>query len=97
MADDTIDQNFSYPCAECQAGMRHLKHVTYYTWLTEDLITVPNFPAWVCDVCGRVDYDIRAMSWVDTILNLPRHSRRKGRASRRVSRPGSPTTAFEGR
>ena len=27
--------------------------MTYFTWLNEELITVPHFPAWVCDMCGR--------------------------------------------
>ena len=30
----------------------HLRHITYFTWLDEELVTVPNFPAWVCDFVG---------------------------------------------
>ena len=40
-------------CPECQTGVVHLQYLTYFTWLNEELITVPNFPAWVCDVCGK--------------------------------------------
>jgi len=58
-----------YQCTECQAGMMHLQHITYFTWLDEELVTVPNFPAWVCDLCGRREYDSRAISWLVTILN----------------------------
>ena len=58
-----------YQCTECQAGMMHLQHITYFTWLDEELVTVPNFPAWVCDMCGRREYDSRAISWLVTILN----------------------------
>ena len=47
----------------------HLRHITYFTWLDEELVTVPNFPAWVCDVCGRREYDTRAISWLVAILN----------------------------
>ena len=47
----------------------HLRHITYFTWLDEELVTVPNFPAWVCDVCGRREYDAQAISWLVTILN----------------------------
>ena len=57
------------PCNECQAGVMHLQHITYFTWLDEELVTVPNFPAWVCDMCGRREYDARAISWLTTILN----------------------------
>jgi YgiT-type zinc finger domain-containing protein len=59
----------SFQCTECQAGVMHLRHITYFTWLNEELVTVPNFPAWVCDVCGRREYDARAISWLVTILN----------------------------
>jgi YgiT-type zinc finger domain-containing protein len=59
----------SFPCSECQAGVMHLQHITYFTWLDEELVTVPNFPAWVCDLCGRREYDARAISWLAAILN----------------------------
>jgi YgiT-type zinc finger domain-containing protein len=59
----------SHQCTECLAGVMHLRHITYFTWLDEELVTVPNFPAWVCDVCGRREYDARAISWLVTILN----------------------------
>jgi len=66
MADNTKE---SFPCSECQAGMMHLHHLTYFTWLDEELVTVPNFPAWVCDMCGRREYDARAISFLVAILN----------------------------
>ena len=59
----------TYPCRECQAGIIRLRHVTYFTWLKNELITVPNFPAWVCDVCGKREYDQRAISWLTMLLN----------------------------
>jgi YgiT-type zinc finger domain-containing protein len=59
----------SFQCNECQAGVMHLQHITYFTWLDEELVTVPNFPAWVCDMCGRREYDARAISWLVAILN----------------------------
>jgi YgiT-type zinc finger domain-containing protein len=62
----TESQNF--PCNECSAGMMHLDFITYFTWLGE-LITVPNFPAWVCDVCGRREYDEKARTWLTALLN----------------------------
>lgn len=61
-----------YHCLECVAGVRRLRHLTYFTWFRDQLITVPNFPAWVCDMCGRRDYDSRAVSWLKTILNTQR-------------------------
>ncbi|MEW5872220.1 MAG: YgiT-type zinc finger protein [Chloroflexota bacterium] len=56
-------------CLECQAGVLRLRYLTYFTWLNEELISVPNFPAWVCDVCGRREYDSRAIIWLNTLLS----------------------------
>lgn len=59
----------AYACNECQAGMMHLQFITYFTWLDDELVTVPNFPAWVCDVCGKREYDGRAVNWLTTLLS----------------------------
>ena len=78
----------SVPCRECSAGMMHLRHITYFTWLGDELIMVPNFPAWVCDMCGRREFDERAISWLSMLLDpnagKPTHRRK------RPSRPGTP-------
>lgn len=73
-------------CMECQTGVLRLQYLTYFTWLHEELITVPNFPAWVCDVCGRREYDERAIIWLNMLLNhevgrRSRPQRRKPRTS----------------
>lgn len=78
-------QGTTYPCGECQAGVLSLRYVTYVTWLGEEMITVPNFPAWVCDVCGRREYDTRAISWLDTLLSP--HAGRSTQPRRRRSHP----------
>jgi len=57
------------PCRECSAGQMRIKNVTYYTWLVEELITVSDFPAWVCDVCGRREYDPRSLNELSLILS----------------------------
>jgi YgiT-type zinc finger domain-containing protein len=56
------------PCLECPAGQMHRHYLTYFTWLGEELITVPDFPAWVCDVCGRREYDSSALSRLNLLL-----------------------------
>jgi YgiT-type zinc finger domain-containing protein len=43
--------------------------ITYFTWLGNELITVPNFPAWICDVCGKREYDDKAVSWLTMLLD----------------------------
>ena len=78
MKDNTVK---TYPCDECQAGVMRLQFITYFTWLGEELVTVPNFPAWVCDVCGRREYDERAISWLTTMLS-PETGRARGPRAR---------------
>jgi YgiT-type zinc finger domain-containing protein len=79
-------------CSECQTGIMRMKYLTYFTWLNDELITVPNFPAWVCDVCGRREYDGRAVVRLNAMLSsegkrrrIKRHRRRPGAS--RADRP----------
>jgi YgiT-type zinc finger domain-containing protein len=55
-------------CPICQAGHMKPARITYFTWLVDELITVPNFPAWVCDVCGRREYDQHAINEISLLL-----------------------------
>lgn len=68
------------PCPECQAGKMHRTVVTYLTYIGEELISVPDFPAWVCDICGRREYDQTALNQLSLILSptagTPNPSRR---------------------
>lgn len=96
MSDADFQQAF--PCRECQAGMMRLQFMTYFTWLDQELISVPNFPAWVCDVCGRREYDFRAVSWLNMLLSpnagKPSPSIRRQRHStptKRQRRPRPPS------
>lgn len=86
-----------YQCNECQAGKMHLRHITYFTWLDEELVTVPNFPAWICDVCGRREYDQRAISWLSAMLNpeTGKTSAPKRRIQRPVEKHGSARPATD--
>lgn len=58
-----------FPCTECSAGMMHPRMITYFTWLGEELVTVPHFPAWVCDICGKRQYDEKAVAQLNMLLD----------------------------
>ena len=87
-------QTRGVPCAECQAGIMHRKKITYLTWLNDDLITVPDFPAWVCDVCGRREYDGQALFQLNLLLNpnagKPTPLARKHRVSKKKPQQKGP-------
>ena len=91
MAENLAPEPANRPvaCTECQAGMMHLQFITYFTWLAEELILVPNFPAWVCDVCGRRDYDEKSIAWLSMLLNpdAGKPTSRKASARRRPLAP----------
>jgi len=78
------EQPLNMQCSECQTGVMRVDYITYFTWLNEELVTVPNFPAWICDVCGRREYDSRAIQWLNTLLNPE-----AGRRPSPRQRPGS--------
>jgi len=66
---ETNPPNERFTCPECHAGHMQIKHIAYFTWLAGELISVPDFPAWICDVCGRREYDTRAISWLNIMLD----------------------------
>lgn len=82
--------NYTIPCTECQAGQMHRSYVTYFTWLGDELITVPDFPAWLCDVCGRREYDVHALNQLSTLLspNAGKPNSRKRAPSARLKNKG---------
>lgn len=65
MTDPTPTQ----PCLNCQGGIKHLGSATLMTWLGNDLITVPNFPAWICDICHHRSFDSGALAQLSMLLN----------------------------
>ena len=79
---DDRKKESAYQCPECLAGVMHMEAVTYFTWLNKELVTVPNFPAWVCDMCGRREFDPRAITWLNILLN-PATGRSSVQRSRR--------------
>lgn len=94
--EESNETHDTFTCPECQAGILTIQHITYFTQMGGELIAVPEFPAWICDVCGRCEYDHRALSWLNVLL-AP-HAGRTQRPARRPSSsaddsPGSTLTA----
>jgi YgiT-type zinc finger domain-containing protein len=80
-----LETEQTYPCPECQVGALHPRRVSYFTSDEGHPLCVPDFPAWVCDVCGRREYDSAALAELRAVLETERRSRRQPR--RRI-RPG---------
>jgi len=66
---ENIEYHATQPCMYCQGGRKSLQSATLMTWLGDDLITVPNFPAWICDMCGHRTFDSHALAQLSILLN----------------------------
>jgi YgiT-type zinc finger domain-containing protein len=76
------EEKQSYPCRECQVGALQPRPVSYFTVQDGQLISVPDFPAWVCDVCGTTEYDSSALAELHAMLDANRQSLRPRRRLR---------------
>jgi len=63
------DQLRGIPCAACAGGVMHYQKVTLFTWLVDEPVTMPDFPAWVCDLCGERLYDPKMLVRLSMILS----------------------------
>ncbi len=85
-------------CQHCLAGTLRLKQVVFAHWYGGQFITIPNFPGWVCDVCGETEYDAVALEQIETILGTELDLRREaGRRARRGTRNIQPLPRSSGR
>ena len=55
-------------CPECQVGAMQPETTCYFTVQNGQPVSVPGFPAWVCDVCGRREYDSSALNQLRAML-----------------------------
>jgi YgiT-type zinc finger domain-containing protein len=53
----------------------HARTAFYCASVGGQFITIPDFPAWVCDVCGMREYDETAVLELRTILQFERADR----------------------
>ncbi|MCZ2128408.1 MAG: YgiT-type zinc finger protein [Anaerolineales bacterium] len=75
-------------CKECHTGVMRLRRAVYLKPVGRDYITVPHFPAWICDVCGYCAYDERSLQWLDLVLGGDRAA-----ASAKLKKPAPPSRA----
>jgi YgiT-type zinc finger domain-containing protein len=85
-------------CTHCQTGSLLLRRVTFAAWYENHFITVPNFPAWVCDVCAACEYDAQALEQLEAVLGPEANLRREAaRGPRREGAPALLVPRFNGR
>jgi len=75
------------PCSDCSIGQMHQTAVTYFTFLGGRMITVPDFPAWVCDMCGKCEYDLDALDNLALLL-CPQDANLSAKRTSRIASKG---------
>ncbi|MEN8172173.1 MAG: YgiT-type zinc finger protein [Chloroflexota bacterium] len=69
MSIDNPVEDQPHFCPACQIGVLQITQVTYFTFITGEMITVPDFPAWDCDICNYQEVDARALSRLHVLLD----------------------------
>ncbi len=55
-------------CSNCRVGYLHRRTITYMNWHAGYFVTVPNMPAWLCDVCAHCEIDAEAINRLMPLL-----------------------------
>jgi YgiT-type zinc finger domain-containing protein len=76
-------------CPHCRMGRLDLQLTTYVQLYGETLISVPNTPAWVCDICHARQYDDSAVQRIELLIGQggPPPNRYRPEPNRAVQRP----------
>jgi len=61
-------RNEDFICPVCHMGHLDLKLTTYVRQYGETLISVPNTPAWICDVCHERQFDPMSIQRIETLI-----------------------------
>ena len=81
------------PCSGCRIGQMRPVTVTYFTFARGRMITLPDFPAWECDICKKCEYDVDALEKLALLLHPPVQYQRPAQRSKNngdTSSPNSP-------
>jgi YgiT-type zinc finger domain-containing protein len=57
-----------HTCPRCQIGSMMPTTATYSTVYRAALLSVPNIPAWNCDICGYIEYDDETMTRLEALV-----------------------------
>jgi YgiT-type zinc finger domain-containing protein len=96
MMDERDTDDLKESCPECQVGTLRSSFVPYYVRLEGTLVIVPNFPAWVCDICRHCEYDEGALEALRVILGPAAHIPAFANPRRRLPAENPPSGPSDG-
>jgi hypothetical protein len=56
-------------CEECRIGRYRATTAPYLQWIGGRMVVFPNAPAYVCDMCHYMKYDVRFLRDVEYMLD----------------------------
>lgn len=56
-------------CELCRIGYSRPITAPYIYWVGKQVLVLPNAPAYLCDICGHLQYDAHFLSTLDILLN----------------------------
>jgi YgiT-type zinc finger domain-containing protein len=63
-----ISRGNAQHCPRCHVGALAAVTVTYSAVYRGALFSVPNVPAWLCDICGYIEYDEVTMERLEMLV-----------------------------
>ncbi|NWF69337.1 MAG: YgiT-type zinc finger protein [Chloroflexi bacterium] len=63
-----MSQRMSYTCPRCQIGQCRPVTLTYTRLYQGTLLSVPDMPAWTCDICGLQEYDQQMLGQLERLI-----------------------------
>lgn len=69
-------------CPECHSGRMQPTNAFLFLERAGMPLCIPDFPAWVCDMCGLREYDHLALSELDVMLGSNQAYKREKRRRR---------------
>lgn len=67
MATSSLRPRFD-PCPECYIGTLRVGRAYFCTTVAGQFVSAPDFPAWICDVCGRREYDPKTVRELEALV-----------------------------
>jgi hypothetical protein len=56
-------------CEQCRIGQLRLNSAPYLRWIDEQIMVIPDSPAYACDVCDNMVYDINFLNKLQMLLD----------------------------
>ncbi|MEZ4671487.1 MAG: YgiT-type zinc finger protein [Anaerolineae bacterium] len=75
----------AYSCPNCQIGVCRPEKTMYLSLYDGMLVSVPDMPVWVCDICQYQEYDPEVILRLEVLLGGQDNSSEAQRGAHKIS------------